>query len=314
MDCLIKNSGRKMAAASKRISFAASMIAASMILSSQVLAGPFDELLGAALKEVSKGVNASQNDSRASGQQGNKACLGGGMGGRRIARPTVSDLYNVDFEKMATVEDFCEGFRNANPTDSQCNVDCEERLGKDFSTAKAEKEQRILAEREASNRKLEMQEDEKKKLEIEKQNAESLDADLRAGRVKPTNIHQAAIAFSAENGYDLAKSPKIRPDGKLYALIGKITIADEKPEFVAHLSLGKDNDLVAKALNRSGEIETTYFSVKVPKSLQNYYFDQARIGGGFDIVGRYISNFRYKTVSGQENTAPVFEAQYFVFW
>ena len=59
---------------------------------------------------------------------------------------------------------------------------------------------------------------------------------------------------------------------------------------------------------------TDYFAVTIPKSLQKYYFDNAKIDGGFDVVGRYVSNTKYKTVAGQEKAAPVFEAVYFVIW
>jgi len=59
---------------------------------------------------------------------------------------------------------------------------------------------------------------------------------------------------------------------------------------------------------------TNYFAVVIPDQLQKYYFNGAKIEGGFDLVGRYVSNTKYKTVAGQEKSAPVFEAIYLVFW
>jgi len=48
--------------------------------------------------------------------------------------------------------------------------------------------------------------------------------------------------------------------------------------------------------------------------MQATYFEKAKINGGFDLVGRYVSNVSYATVAGQEMAAPVFEAVYFVMW
>ena len=59
---------------------------------------------------------------------------------------------------------------------------------------------------------------------------------------------------------------------------------------------------------------TDYFAVVIPKQLEKYYFDNAKVEGGFDLVGRYTSNAKYTTVSGTEKQAPVFEAVYFVLW
>lgn len=147
---------------------------------------------------------------------------------------------------------------------------------------------------------------------VEQQKTAALEADLRAGRVKPKNIGQAAIAYNAEIGVDLASAPKIRPDGKLYALPGKIAIADDSPEFLAQISLGEQNDALFRMTGRSSEIDGRYFYVKIPKVLQAYYFDQAKIEHGFDLVGRYVANTKYKTIAGQQKSAPVFEAVYFV--
>lgn len=61
-------------------------------------------------------------------------------------------------------------------------------------------------------------------------------------------------------------------------------------------------------------VSTDYFKVIIPKQLQAYYFDRARIEGGFDLIGRYVANTKYTTVAGQQRTAPVFEVVYIKLW
>lgn len=154
---------------------------------------------------------------------------------------------------------------------------------------------------------------------------DALEADLRAGKVKPINLRQAAIAFGAEDGTNLAGAPKIRPDGKMYAMHGIIEKAGNNPDFIAHFSAGRAADIsemlkrentneILTAVEREKGFSTNYFKVTIPKAMQAAYFDNAKIGGGFDLVGRYVENVSYKTVAGQQKSAPVFEAVYLVIW
>ena len=129
-------------------------------------------------------------------------------------------------------------------------------------------------------------------------------------------FRQAISTHGAKAGGELASAPKIRADGELYYLHGKIQQASESPSFLANLSPSEENELLAVVLRKSrgmGE-STDYFAVAIPKQLQKYYFDNAKIGGGFDLIGRYTSNTKYKTVSGREMQAPVFEAVYLDVW
>lgn len=197
---------------------------------------------------------------------------------------TIGDLQSIDFSKTRTVGDYCQGLR----TQGFCAINCEDRLRDKFAEVMAD------SERKSS----------------EKQ------ADIARSGVKQTGVKEAAVAHNAKPGGALASAPKIKPDGGMYYLHGKIKMAGEEPQFLAALSSSKENELLAGALRKSrgmGE-STDYFAVTVPKSLQKYYFDNAKIDGGFDVVGRYVSNTKYKTVAGQEKAAPVFEAVYFVMW
>jgi uncharacterized protein YecT (DUF1311 family) len=131
------------------------------------------------------------------------------------------------------------------------------------------------------------------------------------------NFENAVTKYNASSGMHLARSQKIRPDDAMYALIGKIQQADEAPWFFANTSVPEESELLAKVLRRSrGEYgeSTDYFGVIIPSSLEKYYFDNASIGGGFDLVGKYVDNIEYETIAGQKKKAPVFEAVYFDLW
>jgi len=214
---------------------------------------------------------------------------------------TEHDLGMLDYRKVPTVEAYCQALRAEN----WCAERCEERLEKRFNEVKARRI-RYKVEQEAQ----------KAKEEAEAAALVAREAAMRAKTAKPENLREAAIFYNAEHGGSLASAPKIRPDDGMYYLHGKIKFASEEPEFFAALSPSQDNELLANALRRSrgmGE-STDYFGVIIPKHLQDYYFNHAKIEGGFDLVGRYVLNTTYQTVSGQEKSAPVFEAVYFVVW
>ncbi len=219
-------------------------------------------------------------------------------------------LNDLNQEKTPTIEAFCLELRaTTNPVDSQCYASCESQYREYFDQVKE-------AKREAEAKRIAVRQEEERRAAEQQQAEAARVAALKAGQVKPGNLKEAAIVYNAEHGGSLASAPKIRPDGAMYYMNGKIKMAGDRPEFLAALSSSQDNELLANALRRSrgmGE-STDYFAVVIPNQLQKYYFDGAKIEGGFDLVGRYVSNTKYKTVAGQEKTAPVFEAVYFVLW
>lgn len=290
-----------------------------------VMAGPLDELLGAAMKAAMEDASAQKQGDVSYGvdRNGNQKPRDE-YRAQRINDSARRRIPEWDFSKGSTVEEFCAKVRESqgrgDPDSLPYLSDCEARFGEEFNAARQRRtaavEQRSIAEKEANDRRLAAQQDEERKADLEKQKAAAHEADLRGGRVKPQNFGDVAIAHNAKHGGDLASAPKIKPDGGMYYMHGKIKMAGEEPQFLAALSSSKENELLAGALRRSrgmGE-STDYFAVTIPKSLQKYYFDNAKIDGGFDVVGRYVSNTKYKTVAGQEKSAPVFEAVYFVVW
>lgn len=155
----------------------------------------------------------------------------------------------------------------------------------------------------------------------EKAKAEALVSNLRSGKVKPVNLQQAAIVFGAVDGGELGSEPKIRPDGKMYAMYGIIHKAENEPVFIARGSHGPGMDAAANLMGLNAVVTLSggknpgsrRFKVKIPPSMQSTYFDKAKIGGGFDLVGRYVENYSYTSLGGPVSM-PVFEAVYFTLW
>jgi uncharacterized protein YecT (DUF1311 family) len=138
------------------------------------------------------------------------------------------------------------------------------------------------------------------------------------------SLDEAIAIHSAKSGAFLASSPKIRADGHMYVLHGQISMANGESEFIASNSPSQEGlqqqsgANVIAALVGHGKIfdteSTDYFYVIIPDGLKQYYLDNARVSGRFDLVGRYSANADYETVAGATRPAPVFEAVYFDLW
>jgi|GEM_PF-2794192 len=177
-----------------------------------------------------------------------KSILEKSIGDGEIRTNQCETMGTYRFQKIEDVypREICEQdagvFLRDREAARQAAIDAQDRALRDESQRKVEQE------RQAEQREIQ------------------LAADLRSGKVKPANFRQVAIAYAAESGTDLASAPKVRPDGKLYALQGKIEKATQKPEFIAHASRGQEGDAVAAALRWKSQ-ETRYYMVLVPRQL-----------------------------------------------
>lgn len=137
---------------------------------------------------------------------------------------------------------------------------------------------------------------------------------MRAGIKKVESFEDAITVYSAANGTTLASSPKIKPDGKLYSLSGNIDQPDKSTlAFIAKANNGFV-DMFRKKISGISDGEPKYFYVRLSKSMEKQYYDLAKIGIGFDMVGKYVDNKDYKTVVGENKYMPIFDVIYFEFW
>lgn len=211
--------------------------------------------------------------------------------------------YGINFDQTPTIESFCDVFRKKYQIYQQCYADCETKFAELFNQKKMEKEQREIDDRMRRERIAEKKRAEEMAIQEEEQKIAKFHEDLRSGKIEPTDIDQAKIAYDAGDGYAVAKAPKLRPDGKLYSLRGSISAAENGTAvFFGEVTTWSNSLIPIKEFN--------YVGVRIPKELQDHYFDNARINGWFGIVGRYVDNSSYKNILGSDQTIPVFDAVY----
>jgi len=123
---------------------------------------------------------------------------------------------------------------------------------------------------------------------------------LKAGSIQPANTREAAIKYDAAPANNLVTSPKLKPDGKNYLVGGYIE------KFANGSFIGSFVPLQA-----IGSMPmNTRFVVVVPAGIQAKYQNTARIGGGVELIGRYVGNRNLELVMGNSVTVPVFEMIY----
>jgi hypothetical protein len=163
--------------------------------------------------------------------------------------------------------------------------------------------QKEAAEEEQRNTKAREEEKQKEadKLAAKKAEDQALEAELKAGKKKPSTFKQALIFYGATDGTGLASAPKIKPDMAYYAMSGIINSANNE-----------DDSIIAKLYTGVYLIDASprYYKVIIPDELKQYYYDTAKIGSIFGVIGRYTENVSYNTVSGEEKSMPVFQADY----
>lgn len=166
----------------------------------------------------------------------------------------------------------------------------------------------------AMRRKQQLTEQENEIKLAEKTEKEHALLEMRAGRIKIESISDAITVYGAEDGTALGSAPKIRPDGKIYYLSGIIDKPDKKlPSFVALVNNIEENRL-RFTYPQYVSNEPKYFYVRLQKSLEEKYYNLAKVGSGFNLVGKYIDNMDYQTVQGEKKSMPIFDVFYFSFY
>lgn len=182
---------------------------------------------------------------------------------------------------------------------------CASDVGGAERTALAEEQARQAAEQERRAR--ETAERQAAELKHQQELAAKI-ADIRAGKRQPENLLEAMAAQDAQFGTELASAPKIRPDGKVYGLVGVIEKPGKGAQFIARVIYDPFTQISAAAQGQRLP-GVAYFHVTVPRALHERYYN-AKVGARIRIVGRYNSNVEYATLAGELMSAPSFEVVY----
>jgi hypothetical protein len=227
-----------------------------------------------------------------------------------IERTAINEVHNNLAHFRGRERDYCrateqspyvfKGIEEYFPAE-KCLAAVDRRL---TSWAELDREQRL--QREARER-----QDAQRQQEAQAAQAQIV-AELRSGKRAPNTFSERLVRDRIPEGRSVAASPKVRPDGARYGLIGILEISEGTTGFAARLSSGFAAEL---GQTLSGQYSSSsYFFVNVPPKLRDAYANQVKIGMGLNIIGRYIANRQYRTVSGEVRTMAVFELEEFGGW
>lgn len=129
-------------------------------------------------------------------------------------------------------------------------------------------------------------------------------ADMKAGRAKPQSVQEAAVVYGARNGQGLIENPALRPDGKMYAMIGVIDPQSDV-EHGALIIRGVQMNMLA-----GDEYGNTVGYATIKFKDLNAIPANAHVGDQLEIVGHYTANRSYRTLAGQQKAMPVLDAEW----
>jgi len=141
--------------------------------------------------------------------------------------------------------------------------------------------------------------------EVQQQNdqtaKEERQHNLKTGAAKITSFDDAKLFYAPVKPlHEVMESPLLSPDGAIYS--GNVVLdLQEKPGVIRGKILYgyRENPQAA------------YVLMQQTKATVNFSPESMRIGGGVQVLGRYIQNVQYQTVAGETKTAPVLEVLYF---
>jgi hypothetical protein len=123
--------------------------------------------------------------------------------------------------------------------------------------------------------------------------------EMLSGKTKISNIKDAIIYTQVKKSlYDIMRQPLLSPDKGLYA--GGITIDGQDSKYIRgkiEFTFGRQQYLY-------------YVYLKTTKKTINFNSESMRLGAEIAVIGHYISNANYKTLSGETKMAPVIECEY----
>jgi hypothetical protein len=122
---------------------------------------------------------------------------------------------------------------------------------------------------------------------------------LRSGERKVSNIRDAAILHEAKELGEIMGSPLIRPDQAVYG--GRLVLDAEER---TNLLRGRWGVVIF------GKRNVSYAFLKMSDKTVLIDKPRLRIGGDIAVVGKYVGNQKYKTLAGEERTAPVLDVMY----
>lgn len=203
------------------------------------------------------------------------------------------------------------------------------------NAARQAEEEKLAQNRAAEEKRLEDERAAQKQI-LDAQNARvERIAQLRGGAIKPADIKDAYLLLDGEINRlpQLMASPLLKPDNAIFG--GRVTLdAEEKAKLLrARVDANSLQSIIDSPLQAVNEDTVNagffrqlqaamtgngmqhdggryYAQLKLNNKSVNFSENTMRIGSAVWVLGRYVSNRKYKTVSGTERTMPVLEVLY----
>jgi hypothetical protein len=100
----------------------------------------------------------------------------------------------------------------------------------------------------------------------------------------------------------LMESPLLTPDQKYYS--GNVLVEAQENSLIRVQGI--------MLMGQLGDHKTeTYAYLKMQNNAVNFSSSGMRIGGTTKIIGKYVGNINYRTISGITKTAPIIECSYY---
>jgi hypothetical protein len=129
-------------------------------------------------------------------------------------------------------------------------------------------------------------------------------ADLKTGKAKIANMDDAIEFYSAKDVDSIIASPMLTPDGGYYA--GRVTLDAQQQKDVLR---GKITNYVDLSSSPPRILYVAYVFLK-DKDAKVFDPSDMRLNRTVRVVGRYVQNVQYDTVSGEPKTSPVLDVMY----
>jgi hypothetical protein len=135
-------------------------------------------------------------------------------------------------------------------------------------------------------------------------------AGLYKGEIKVASFDDALLLYFPET-VDAAQtnnklewvmtSPLLRPNNQVY---GGVVVIDQEEGKLIRAKIGGYTSYYG------GRVDVAYAMLRFTKKTVNYSERDMRVGGKVKVIGRYVQNFKYKTIGGEGKTAPLIEVMY----
>lgn len=139
-------------------------------------------------------------------------------------------------------------------------------------------------------------------LDLKQHEAEARQLKVKSGAIPVSSFDDAVLFYKPSELWSVMHSPLLKPDNAIYG--AEVILDHEEGKRLLRVKTGGAHNMLG------GWVGTAYANIRLTKKTVDYSKRGMRIGGVIKVIGRYVQNMKYKTISGEEKIMPVIEAMY----